>query len=181
MRKKQKKDRKQDRGRKRGRKKPLDAAGAVARAREGVTRAGLKLADRLARLEGVADGIETAAVERFVSAAVGELAEEQLLRDLADLQAAFAAPAGGSLPEAIEPFRHLPEAMLRFLQSRFGLTPYLEAGKVLQVPSEKLHAFTIAGSHGDAPSGLLVRLKVVAPGWKRAGEVVVPPRAEVAG
>jgi hypothetical protein len=152
----------------------------IARARESVTRAGQKLADRLARLEGVADGIETAAVDRFVSAAVAELAEEQLLRDLADLQAAFAAAAGSALPDTIEPFRHLPEAVLRFLQKQFRLTPYLEAGKILQVPSEKLDGFALAGDRGDAPAGLLVKLKVTAPGWKRAGEVVVPPRAEIA-
>ena len=166
---------------KKDKKKRASASRAeIARARESVTRAGQKLADRLARLEGVADGIETAAVERFTSAAVTQLAEEQLLRDLADLQAAFAQPAG-ALPEAIEPFRHLPEAVLRFLQKQLGLTPYLEAGKILQVPSEKLDGFTLAGGRGDAPAGLLVKLKVTAPGWKRAGEVVVPPRAEVIG
>jgi hypothetical protein len=166
--KKRKKDRKR---------RASTSAADIARAREGVTRAGQKLADRLARLEGVADGIETAAVERFVTEAVAELAEEQLLRDLFDLQAAFAS----ALPDTIEPFRHLPEAMLRFLQFRFGLNPYLEAGKVLQVPSEKLDGFTLAGARGDAPPGLLVKLKVTAPGWKRAGEVVVAPRAEVTG
>ena len=166
--KKRKKDRKR---------RASTSASEIGRAREGVTRAGQKLADRLARLEGVADGIETAAVDRFVTAAVAELAEEQLLRDLSDLQAAFAA----ALPETIEPFRHLPEAVLRFLQGRFGLTPYLEAGKVLQVPSDKLGGFTLAGDRGDAPAGLLVKLKVTAPGWKRAGEVVVPPRAEIVG
>src|SRR5687767_1487421 len=106
MKKKQKKQRKKDR------RKPQGTAAVIARAREGVTRAGLKLADRLARLEGVADGIETAAVDRFVTAAVGELAEDQLLRDLADLQAVFASHANG-LPDDIEPFRHLPEAVLR--------------------------------------------------------------------
>ena len=129
----------------------------------------------------VADGIEAAAVEGFVSAAVAELAEEQLLRDLADLRAVFASPPGGSLPEAIEPFRLLPEAVLRWLQSRFGLTPYLEAGKVMQVPSERLDGFTIAGDRGPSPAGVLVRVRILAPGWKRGPEVAVPPRAELVG
>ena len=172
MKKKDKKQRKKDR-----RKAPATAA--ISRAREGVTRAGLKLADRLARLEGVADGIETAAVDRFVTAAVGELAEDQLLRDLADLKAVFASRADG-LPDDIEPFRHLPEAVLRWIQSRFGLTAYLEAGKVLQVPGDRLGGFALEGEPAAAAPGALVRLKVLSPGWKRGSDVVVPPRAEVA-
>lgn len=154
---------------------------AVARAREGVQRAGRKLTDRLAELERVADTIEAAAVERFQSAAVRELAEDQLLRDLGDLQAAFATKAAGGLPPDIEPFRHLPEAVLRWMQESFGLTPYLEAGKVMQVPSDKLDNFALARDRGDAQAGVLVRLRVLAPGWKRGGEVVVAPRAELIG
>ncbi len=65
------------------------------------------------------------------------------------------------------------------MQTLFGLTPYLEAGKVMQVPSDKLDNFALTRDRGDAPSGVLVRLRVVAPGWKRGGEVVVPPRAEL--
>jgi hypothetical protein len=152
---------------------------AIARARASVTRVGQKLMDRLAELERVADGIETAAVERFQSAAVRELAEDQLLRDLGDLQAAFAAKAAGGLPADIEPFRHLPEAVLRWMQTLFSLTPHLEAGKVLQVPSDTLDNFALTRDRGDAPAGVLVRLRVLAPGWKRDGEVVVPPRAEL--
>ena len=153
------------------------AVRAIARAREGVKRAGQKLTDRLAELERVADGIEAAAVERFQSAAVRELAEDQLLRDLGDLQTAFS--ASSSPPSDLEPFRHLPEAVLRWMQTTFGLTPYLEAGKVMQVPSDRLDNFALTVDRGDAPSGVLVRLRVVAPGWKRGGKVVVPPRAEV--
>lgn len=68
---------------------------------------------------------------------------------------------------------------LRWLQPRFGLTPYLEAGKMMQVPSEKLDAFDFTGARGDGPAGLLVRIRILAPGWKRASQVVVPPRAEL--
>lgn len=173
-----KKDRKKNR-----KKKKKDGAmpsrKAIARARQGVTRAGQKLADRLARLEGVADGIGAAAEERFVAAAVAELADGQLLRDLGDLRAALASTPAGALPEAIEPFRLLPEAVLRWAQSRFGLAPYLEAGKVIQVPGDRMQGFAIAGEPARAPSGgALVRLKILAPGWKRGGEVVAPPRAE---
>ena len=165
--------------RKKGRRAPSQRA--ITHAREAVTRAGQKLTDRLAEMERVADGIETAAVERFQSDAVRELAEDQLLRDLGDLQVAFAAKASGGLPPDIEPFRHLPEAVIQWMQTLFGLTPYLEAGKVLQVPSDKLDNFAFDRDRGDAPSGLLVRLRVLAPGWKRDGEVVVRPRAELIG
>jgi hypothetical protein len=155
------------------------AGRAIARARERVTRTGQKLTDRLAELERVADGIEAAAVERLQATAVRELAEDQLLRDLGDLQAAFAPKAAGALPAELEPFRHLPEAVLRWLQAQFGLTPYLEAGKVMQVPSDKLDNFALTRDRGDAPGGVLVRLRVLAPGWKRGSEIVVPPRAEL--
>jgi hypothetical protein len=148
---------------------------AVARAREGVARAGQKLADRVAELDRLAGSIEDAAVDRFAAESVAELARDQVLRDLGDLQRALQA----TKDPALEPFRHLPEAVLRWIQSRFGLTPYLEAGKVLQVPSEKLEAFSVDGVRGDAPSGVLVRLRVLAPGFKRGGEVVIPPRAEL--
>ena len=174
MKKKRKKDKK-----KRNKDRVASSQRAIATARAAVTRAGQKLTDRVAELERVADGIEAAAVERFQAGAVHDLAEDQLLRDLGDLQAAFASKAAGNLPAEIEPFRQLPEAVLRWLQARFGLTPYLEAGRVMQVPSEKLEGFAIAGDPGDAPAGLLVRLKVLAPGWKRGTEVVVPPRAEL--
>ena len=169
---------KKDRKRRKQEKRVAASVRAVAAARAAVTRAGQKLDDRLAALERVADGIEAASVERFQSAAVRELAEDQLLRDLGDLQAAFAAKPGG-LPPDLEPFRHLPEAVLRWMQTLFGLTPYLEAGKVMQVPSDKLDSFALTRDLGDAPSGVLVRLRVLAPGWKRDGEVVVPPRAEL--
>jgi hypothetical protein len=162
---------------KKSKKKARDRAPerAIARAREGIERSAQKLADRLAELQRVADGIEGAAVERFQADAVRGLAEDQLLRDLGDLQAALTDRTLGDL----EPFRHLPEAVLRWMQETFGLTPYLEAGKVMQVPSEKLESFALTPDRGDAPSGVLVRLRVLSPGWKRGGEVVVPPRAEV--
>ena len=152
---------------------------AVQRARDAVTRATQKLEDRLATLERVADGIEHAAVERFQSDSVVELRDEQVLRDLADLRTAFAAQPVGRLPADLEPFRHLPEAVLMWMQKRFGLTPHLEAGRILQMPSEKLAGFTLEDDRGDPPSGVLVHVRVLAPGWLRGGELVVPPRVEL--
>lgn len=152
---------------------------AIARARAAVTRATQKLDDRLATLERVADALEEAAVERFRIAAVIGLREDQLLRDLADLQAAFATRAPGGLPPDLEPFRHLPEAVLKWMRERFGLAPHLEAGRVLRMPSEKLAGFTLNGAHGDAPAGGLVRVRVLAPGWMRGDEIVIAPRVEL--
>jgi hypothetical protein len=172
--KKDRKKRKKDKAR-----EGASAARAVASAREAVTRAAQKLDDRLAALQRVADALEAAAVERFRSEAVIALRDEQILRDLADLRTAFAARGAPALPAEIEPFRHLPEAVLRFLQERFGLTPHLEAGRDLQMPSEKLRDFALEDDRGDPPSGVLVRVRVLAPGWKRGDEVVVPPRVEL--
>jgi hypothetical protein len=177
-----KKDKKRKKKDKERRKKKAGRAASprgIEKAREAVTRAQQVLDERLAALARVADGLETSAVERFTALAVGELRDDQLIRDLADLDAVFAAAPDGALPPDVEPFRRLPEAMLRWLQLRFGLTPYLEAGRVLEVPSEKLAGFTLSGDKGDAPSGVLVRLRVLAPGWKRGTQLVVPPRAEM--
>jgi hypothetical protein len=176
--KKDKKKRKKKDGKRRKSARAAPSGRAIARARDAVTRAGQALEERLAAFQGVADGIEQAATERFRALAVRELRDDQLVRDLADLQAALAAHPG-RLPGDLEPFRHLPEALLRWLQRRFGLAPHLEAGRVMEVPSEKLDGFAIAGDRGEAPDGVLVRLRVLAPGWKRGAEVVVPPRAEV--
>ena len=176
---KKRKDKKKRKKREKRAKRVAPSQRAIAKARAAITRAGQKLDDRLAALERVADGLERAAVERFQSLAVSELRDDQLLRDLAGLQAAFASKPPAGLPDAIEPFRHLPEAFLRWLQARFGLTPYLEAGRVMQVPSETLEGFALAGDRGEAPAGLLVRLRVLAPGWKRGTEFVVPPRVEL--
>ena len=150
---------------------------AIDKAREGVARAQQVLDERLAALERVAGNMEQAAVERFQALAVAELRDDQLLRDLADLHAALGASDG--LPPAIEPFRLLPEALLRWIQLRFGLAPYLEAGRVMEVPSEKLGGYALAGDRGEPPSGVLVKIRILAPGWKRGAQVVVPPRAEV--
>jgi hypothetical protein len=152
---------------------------AVADARAAVTRAAQKLDDRLATLGRVADGLETAAVERFQSDAVLELRDDQLLRDLTDLRTAFASRPPGGLPAELEPFRHLPEAVLSWLEKRFGLEAHLEAGRVLQMPSEKLAGFALEGDRGEPPAGLLVRVRVLAPGWMRGKDVVVPPRVEL--
>ena len=177
--KKDKKRKKKDKERRKAARRRAASPRGIEKAREAVTRAQQVLDERLAALGAVADGLETAAVERFTALAVGELRDDQLLRDLSDMDAALAAAGDGALPADVEPFRRLPEALLRWLQLRFGLTPYLEAGRVLEVPSEKLSGFTLAGDKGDAPSGVLVKLKVLAPGWKRGTQLVVPPRAEL--
>ena len=177
--KKDKKRKKKDKERRKAARRRAASSRGIEKAREGVTRAQQVLDERLATLAAVADGLESSAVERFAALAVGELRDDQLLRDLADLDAVFAAAADGALPAEVEPFRRLPEALLRWLQLRFGLTPYLEAGRVMEVPSEKLSGYTLAGDKGDAPSGVLVRLRILAPGWKRGSQLVVPPRAEL--
>jgi hypothetical protein len=174
--KKRKKQREKERKRRHARVAP--SGRAITRARDAVTRASQALDERLAALQAVADGMDEAAVERFRSLAVKDLHDQRLLRDVADLQGAFARHSEG-LPDELEAFRHLPEALLRWMQLRFGLKPHLEAGRMMEVPSEKLDAFEIAGDRGEAPDGVLVRLRVLAPGWKRGSEVVVPPRAEV--
>jgi len=60
-------------------------------------------------------------------------------------------------------------------RARFGVTPHLAVGQELEVPADSLSGFLLDGTL--PPRGGLVRLRVIAPGWKRGARILVPPRA----
>ena len=128
-----------------------------------------------AALTRVADQIGAEALEGERDRLAAELASEQILRDLAKLQRAFTAAPDGSLPSDLEVLRKLPDAVLAWARDRFGVTPHLAVGQELEVPADRLSGFILDGTL--PPRGGLVRLRVIAPGWKRGARILVPPRA----
>lgn len=126
-----------------------------------------------AGLAHVADRIAEEAVEGERGRLAADLAAEQIARDVLRLdRALIAAPAGALSPE-LEALRKLPAAILDWAQRRLGLVPHLAVGQELEIPAERLSSFAFEGT---LPSGGLVRVRVLAPGWKRGARVLVPPR-----
>jgi hypothetical protein len=147
----------------------------VERARRDVDRAAEAVRAAAAALTHVADQIGAEAVEGERARLAGDLASEQILRDVFKLQRAFTAASEGSLPPDIEVLRKLPDAILAWARDRFGVTPHLAVGQELEVPADRLSGFILDGT---LPSrGGLVRVRVISPGWKRGPRVLVPARA----
>jgi hypothetical protein len=147
---------------------------AVERARGALAKAADALAAGAAALSVVADSIAGAAVEAEREALATELAADRILRDAVELRQAFAAAPAGSLPPAVEALRKLPDALLDWASRRFGVQPHLERGDELEVPADRVSGYEL---DGPPPPRGLVRLRILAPGWKRAGKVLVKPQA----
>jgi hypothetical protein len=128
-----------------------------------------------AALAEVADRIAAEAVEGERERLASELASEQILRDVAKLQRALVAAPEGSLPPEVDVLRKLPDALLLWARDRLGVTAHFTAGQELEVPADRLSSFLLEGTL--PAGGGLVRLRVVAPGWKRGPRVLVPARA----
>ena len=147
----------------------------VARARRDLDRATEAVRAAAAALSHVADQIGAEALEGERGRLAAELASEQILRDVFKLQRAFTAAPEGSLPPDIEVLRRLPDAILAWARDRFGIAPHLAVGQELEVPADRLAGFILDGTL--PPRGGLVRVRVIAPGWKRGPRILVPPRA----
>src|SRR5688572_21589078 len=147
---------------------------AVERARRALAKATDALAARASALSVVADRIAAAAVDGERDALATELGADRILRDVLELKDAFAAAPAGSLPPALEVLRKLPDALLDWVSRRFGVQPYLKRGDELELPAERLAGYEL---DGPPPARGLVRVRILAPGWKRAGRVLVKPQA----
>jgi hypothetical protein len=152
------------------------AARPVERARRALDQATETVRAAAAALAGVADQIAAEAREAEHARLASELAAEQVLRDVAKLQRAFTVAPDGALPADIEVLRKLPDAILAWARQRLGVTPHLAVGQELEVPADRLSAFMLDGTLPPAGRGI-VRIRVLAPGWKRAGRILVAPRA----
>jgi len=138
-----------------------------------LARAQAELTARGIDLLNVAHAIGRNAVATFKHEPVNSLVQDNLLDDLEQLRTALAAtPLSADL-------RLLPEATLNWLCRHSGLSDHLQPGQELEVPTDRLGQYDLRGPPPDAPKSL-VRLQVVAPGWKYQGQIVIRPRVTVA-
>jgi hypothetical protein len=139
-----------------------------------VERAYAVLAARGSDLIAVAHRLGDEAVEQFRASLAREMGEKFLLRDLFALGEAFSTMPPASLPDEIAGLRTLPSALLDWLHGALQVVLHLDVGQRLEVPRSSLGNFSVQGE--QPPTHLsLVRLVVVAPGWKRRGQALVRP------
>ena len=121
----------------------------------------------------VAHAIGRNAVATFKQDLVNSLVQDNLLHDFEQLRTALAAtPLSADL-------RLLPEATLNWLCRHLDLSQHLQAGQELDVPAERLNQYDLQGAP-PAPEQPLARLRVLTPGWKYQGHILISPRVIVA-
>ncbi len=127
----------------------------------------------------LADHLGQAAVQKYTNDLIREMESEKFLRDILAMRDAFNGIPQGQLPAEVEPLRLLPEALIRWLEDRFNLTPYLSLNQELDVPVEKLSNFDVQGMPAEMPANSLVKIRVVMPGWKYAGKSIAAPQVKM--
>ena len=134
-----------------------------------LARAQAELTARGIDLLKVAHAIGRNAVATFKQELVNSLVQDNLLHDLEQLRTALAAtPLSADL-------RLLPEATLNWLCRHLDLSQHLQPGQELEVPAERLSEYDLQGAP-PAPEQPLVRLRVLTPGWKHQGHVLILPQ-----
>jgi len=116
--------------------------------------------------------LQEAAVATHEEQLVRALVEDRVLRDLAALDAAFSTP-GLASPELVR-CRAVPAALVRWACQALHLEPVLEPGAEREVPAESIDKYDWAEGTPSSRTGL-VRLRVVAAGFRWRGEVIVKP------
>jgi hypothetical protein len=140
---------------------------------EQLARAQAELTARGIDLLNVAHAIGRNAVATFKQELVNSLVQDNLLHDLEQLRTALAAtPLSADL-------RLLPEATLNWLCRHLDLSQHLQPGQQFEVPTEQLSQYDLQGAP-PAREQPLVRLRVVTPGWKHQGHLLISPRVIVA-
>ena len=152
---------------------------AVRAALTRLEKASQALSARGAELMALAHHLGDAAVRRHMDALVQELADKHFLRDILSLRDTFAAAVTdrSHLPGELERLRTVPEALVLWFAERLELTPHMTAGQELEVEASRLSSYLF---DGDPPENLdgLVKMRVLTPGWKRAGKALIPPYIE---
>jgi len=137
-----------------------------------LARAQAELTARGLDLLNVAHALGRNAVANFKQELVNSLVQDNLLHDLGQLWIALTpAPLSADL-------RLLPEATLNWLCRHLDLSQYLQPGQELEVPAERLNLYDLQGAP-PAPGQPLAKLRVVTPGWKHQGHILISPRVIV--
>jgi len=138
-----------------------------------LARAQAELTARGIDLLNVAHAIGRNAVATFKQELVNSLVQYKLLHDLEQLRTALAGtPLSADL-------RLLPEATLNWLCRHLDLSQHLQPGQEIEVPTKRLSQYDLQGAP-LAPEQPLASLRVVTPGWKHQGHILISPRVIVA-
>jgi hypothetical protein len=138
----------------------------LAKAQADLTASGLDLLN-------VAHDIARAANATLKDELLQSLLQDNLLQDLEQLRAA-------AITSILPPdLQLLPEAVLNWFCRHLELSQHLERGQELEVPAERLSQYDLQGPPPD-PAKALVKLEVLAPGWRHRGQTVIAPRVTIA-
>ena len=137
----------------------------LAKAQADLTASGLDLLN-------VAHDIARAANETLKDELLQSLLQDNLLQDLERLREA----ASATLPPDLQ---LLPEAVLNWFCRHLEISQHLQQGQELEVPTERLNQYDLQGPPPD-PAQALVKLEVLAPGWRHRGQTVIAPRVTIA-
>ncbi len=130
-------------------------------------------------LAALANKIGEVAAAKQSAELVREWVDRQFLRDVFALREAFAKYPGGMLPPGIEVLRLLPDALLQWIEQRFSIQPIGSPGEVKEIPAKALAKYD---HNFDEPveTTSLVKVQIVAPGWKQGTHVLIPPKIDIA-
>lgn len=126
-------------------------------------------------LLAVAHELGSNAVQAFKTSLVESLVEDQLLPDLKRLHSHLGS-AAGQYPE----FQLIAEATLNWFVRHFDLSESLEAGQLIEIPAGQLDQFDLDGASPESGTAL-VRVQVLASGWKCRGQIIIRPRVMLVG
>ena len=121
----------------------------------------------------LAESLGQTAVMKHVNALVRDWCDRHLLRDLATLRDALSTPSPDALPAELRTLREVPGAIIQWLEDRFGVTPHGTPGEEWDLPAHRLAQFDCDFEAPRNPDAL-IRVRVVASGWKRGRRVLVP-------
>jgi len=127
----------------------------------------------------VANTLGDEAVQKHTNSLIRDLCEKQFLRDLIAMRDAIGEVPTGSLTPRLESLRLLPDALIQWVEERFGLAPSGRAGEELEVPASRL-AHYACEFELPADRRTLIKVQVIAPGWKLGNTLLIPPRVRLA-
>ena len=134
-----------------------------------------ELTARSVDLLRVADELGRNAVETHKQAQFESLVEDQLLPELQRLREHLA-----SVSTTPDDLRLVAETALNWLARALDLSEHLETGQSFEIPRSQMDQFDFDGAQPDSGEEL-VRVVVLAPGWKRRGRIVIPPQVRLVG
>jgi hypothetical protein len=126
----------------------------------------------------VLDGLESisrSAADNREGQLVKSALQDNLFDDLVALDRVLSRITDGG--HDLAPLRAVPAAILRWATVHMQLEPMLVVGETREVPVGSLDRYELDETL-SVPTGVLVKVRVLTPGWKWRGKVVAKPRIQ---